>query len=78
MLNVLTKAYINVTEAARRFKQDQRGVTAIEYGLIAVAVAVLIVAVFYGDGDDGFITKLQAQFESLTTTVGTAGEKLTP
>ncbi len=56
MLNVLTKAYINVTEAARRFKQDQRGVTAIEYGLIAVAVAVLIVAVFYGSGDDGFIS----------------------
>ena len=77
MLNVLTKAYINVTEAARRFKQDQRGVTALEYGLIAVAVAVLIVAVFYGSGDDGFIAKLQAQFKSLTTTVGTAGEKLT-
>lgn len=44
-----TQAYIAVTESIRNFKKDERGVTAIEYGLIAVAVAVLIVAAFYGD-----------------------------
>lgn len=44
--NLTTKAYISVTEGIRRFKENQQGVTAIEYGLIAVAVAVLIVAVF--------------------------------
>ncbi|AOF53495.1 fimbrial protein [Rodentibacter caecimuris] len=68
MLSQLTtKAYISVTEAFRNFRKDERGVTAIEYGLIAVAVAVLIVAVFYND--NGFIQQLKAKFESLTTTI---------
>lgn len=71
MFNKLTtKAYIAATESIRNFKKDERGVTAIEYGLIAVAVAVLIVAVFYGD--NGFIKQLQSKFTSLTTTVGNA------
>ncbi|MGR3808771.1 pilus assembly protein Flp/PilA [Pasteurella testudinis DSM 23072] len=64
---MLTKAYIHVTEALRRFKQNQRGVTAIEYGLIAVAVAVLIVAVFYNDS--GFIGQLKEKFKGLAGTV---------
>ncbi|OOF69792.1 Flp family type IVb pilin [Rodentibacter caecimuris] len=71
MLNQLTtKAYISVTEAFRNFRKDERGVTAIEYGLIAVAVAVLIVAVFYSD--NGFIQQLKAKFESLTKTITSA------
>ena len=70
MLNFLTKTYINVTEGVRRFKQDERGVTAIEYGLIAVAVAVMIVAVFYSD--TGFIKSLQSKFSELATTVSEA------
>ncbi|VEI45926.1 flp operon protein Flp1 [Actinobacillus equuli] len=44
MLSTLTtKAYIAVTEGIRNFKENQQGVTAIEYGLIAVAVAALII-----------------------------------
>ncbi|WP_424402810.1 Flp family type IVb pilin [Pasteurella sp. PK-2025] len=71
MLNKLTtKAYISVTESLRRFKENQSGVTAIEYGLIAVAVAVLIVAVFYNNS--GFIAKLQSKFNTLTSTVSSA------
>ncbi len=65
--NLTTKAYISVTEGIRRFKENQQGVTAIEYGLIAVAVAILIVAVFYNK--DGFIQELKAKFETLTQTV---------
>ena len=70
MLNFLTKAYINVTEGVRRFKQDERGVTAIEYGLIAVAVAVMIVAVFYSE--TGFIKNLQSKFSGLASTFAEA------
>ncbi|WP_109058889.1 Flp family type IVb pilin [Aggregatibacter aphrophilus] len=71
MLNALTtKAYIKATEAFRSFKNNQAGVTAIEYGLIAVAIAVLIVAVFYNS--DGFIAKLQSKFSTLATQVGNA------
>ncbi|EFM90256.1 flp operon protein Flp1 [Actinobacillus pleuropneumoniae] len=72
--NLTTKAYISVTEGIRRFKENQQGVTAIEYGLIAVAVAVLIVAVFYNDG--GFIQQLQKKFETLTQTINSTNGKL--
>ncbi|MGC6378321.1 Flp family type IVb pilin [Bisgaard Taxon 45] len=65
-----TQAYIAVTESIRAFKKDERGVTAIEYGLIAVAVAILIVAAFYGEGS--LVKKLQGKFDSLITTVSTA------
>lgn len=60
-----TKAYVAVTEGYRRFKKDQKGVTAIEYGLIAVAMAALIVAAFYGD--TSFVGKLKTKFSSLTS-----------
>ena len=54
MLNALTtKAYIKATEAFRSFKNNEAGVIAIEYGLIAVAVALMIVAVFYNDQGRG-------------------------
>ena len=71
MLNALTtKAYVKVTEAIRSFKENNEGVTAIEYGLIAVAVAALVVTVFYNKG--GFIDALKTKFASLTTKVNTA------
>lgn len=76
MFNKLTtQAYISATESFRQFKQDQRGVTAIEYGLIAVAVAVLIVAVFYSEG--GFIKSLQSKFTKLTETLNSGKVDLT-
>ncbi len=47
-------------------------------GIVALIVGfVLFQFGIFGGGEDGFIAKLQAQFKSLTTTVGTAGEKLT-
>lgn len=68
MLNALTtKAYVKVTEAVRSFKENNEGVTAIEYGLIAVAVAALVVTVFYNKG--GFIDALRTKFSTLTTKV---------
>lgn len=68
MLNALTtKAYVKVTEAIRSFKESEHGVTAIEYGLIAVAVAAMIVVVFYNQG--GFIDGLKSKFAELTTKI---------
>lgn len=68
MLNALTtKAFVKVTEAIRSFKENQNGVTAIEYGLIAVAVAAMIVVVFYNQG--GFIDALKAKFAELATKI---------
>ena len=71
MLNALTtKTYVKVTEAIRSFKESEHGVTAIEYGLIAVAVAAMIVVVFYNQG--GFIDALKSKFSQLATKVGSA------
>ncbi|HDR1451044.1 TPA: Flp family type IVb pilin, partial [Pasteurella multocida] len=63
-------AYIAVTESIRNFKKDERGVTAIEYGLIAVAIALFIVALFYNDG--GFMKALKDKFTDLSTTISGA------
>lgn len=65
-----TQAYIAVTESIRNFKKDERGVTAIEYGLIAVAIALFIVALFYNDG--GFMKALKDKFTDLSTTISGA------
>ena len=71
MLNALTtKAYVKVTEAIRSFKESEHGVTAIEYGLIAVAVAAMIVVVFYNQG--GLIDALITKFADLTSKVSSA------
>ncbi|WP_018651035.1 Flp family type IVb pilin [Actinobacillus capsulatus] len=75
MLSTLTtKAYIAVTEGIRNFKRNQQGVTAIEYGLIAVALAILIIAVFYNDS--GFIAKLKEKFDALTKSIGNVNGEL--
>ncbi|WP_026957756.1 Flp family type IVb pilin [Aliagarivorans taiwanensis] len=54
-----------------RFVKDQRGVTAIEYGMIGVAIAVLLGALFTTGGDDGntVIDAITGAFETITTTL---------
>jgi len=46
----------------RRFINDDRGATAIEYGLIAAGIAVAIIAVVNGLG-----TQLNTTFSSIST-----------
>ena len=75
MFNLTTKAYISITEAIRNFKKDQHGVTAIEYGLIAIAMAVFIVFVFSKDSG-GFIQTLDKKFTELSQTIQGEGFKL--
>ncbi|SUC09620.1 flp operon protein Flp1 [Pasteurella canis] len=50
--------------------KDQRGVTSIEYGLIAVAIAAFLMVVLYGDSN--FITALQTKLQLLTSIILTA------
>ena len=47
-----------------RFVKDESGATAIEYGLIAAGIALAIIAVVNGLG-----TKLQTQFNSISTSI---------
>ncbi|WP_162046526.1 Flp family type IVb pilin [Vibrio taketomensis] len=46
---MLTKLFINTQLAVEKFRNDQRGVTAIEYAIIGVAVSALVLAVFASD-----------------------------
>ncbi|AAU38389.1 Flp family type IVb pilin [[Mannheimia] succiniciproducens] len=70
LTNLTTKTYIATTEAIRRFKQDHKGVTAIEYGLIAVVMAAFIVYVFADD--TSFVQSLKEKFSDVSKSVGNA------
>jgi pilus assembly protein Flp/PilA len=47
-----------------RFFRDERGATAIEYGLIAAGIALAIIAAVQGVG-----TKLSGNFDSISTSL---------
>ena len=51
-----------MSQLLRRFWDDQSGATAIEYGLIAAGISVVIIAAVNGIG-----TKLNAAFGSIST-----------
>lgn len=53
-----------------KLHNSQRGTTSIEYGIIAVAVAVLLVAILLGD--DTFIKVLMNKYSILTGKVSSA------
>jgi len=63
---MITKLYVKTTMFLSQFKNDERGVTAIEYGLIAVAMAVLVSTAV---GADGFIGRLEAAFTQVADTI---------
>ncbi len=50
-------------EMMRRFVRDEEGVTAIEYGLIAALIAVVIIGsvTLVGEGLDGIFTYISEQ-----------------
>lgn len=50
---------------------NQTGVTSIEYGLIAVAVATMVVAILYGN-PDGFILAVTKKMDQLASLVHSA------
>jgi pilus assembly protein Flp/PilA len=56
------KEGLQMWNAAKMFVQDDRGATAIEYGLIASGIALAIVAVVQALG-----TQLNATFSSVST-----------
>ncbi|GHA63678.1 Flp family type IVb pilin [Photobacterium aphoticum] len=66
---MITKLYAKADAFLSSYKNDERGVTAIEYGLIAVAMAGLLAVAL--SGDKSFIVKLQAAYTKIATTLGT-------
>ena len=70
---MITKLYTKADAFFSSYKNDERGVTAIEYGLIAVAMAGLLAVALSGDGS--FISKLQAAFTKISSTLETVTGK---
>lgn len=57
----------NVSRIAARFAREEEGVTAIEYGLIAGLIAVVIIAMVTQVGKDlnGVFTKIASSLSSI-------------
>lgn len=73
---MLTNLYVKALVLIQDLKNDERGVTAIEYGLIAVAMAALLVVAVGttaadGSGSDGFIAQLSQAFDSIAASFDT-------
>lgn len=60
-------SYVYITEALRNFKNDQRGVTAVEYAIVAAGVGGVVAVAF---GEKGtFSTMLNNIFGALEKVV---------
>lgn len=51
----------------QKFYKNQKGITSLEYGLVGLAVATLVVAVLYGENN--FVSVLTHKFKQLTELV---------
>lgn len=67
---MLTKVYVKTRLLLESFAKDQRGVTAIEYAIIGVAISAIVLAVF--SGDNGLKTALTNAMSSITTSINNA------
>ena len=68
---MLTNFATKTRASLRNFRKNNKGVTAIEYGLIAVVMAAFIVYAF--SGPNSFVQKLQGKFDAVTNSVEQAG-----
>ncbi|MGX8941405.1 Flp family type IVb pilin [Symbiopectobacterium sp. Eva_TO] len=60
-------SYVYFTEAMHNFKNDQRGVTAVEYAIVAAGVAAVVTVIF---GENGPVrVMLSGIFNKIKTTV---------
>jgi Flp/Fap pilin component. len=73
-MRMLTEMYVNTRLALESFAKDKRGVTAIEYAIIGVAISAIVLAVFQGDGDDGLQGALTNAISKITGNVNEAAD----
>ncbi|AMO55922.1 hypothetical protein GZ77_07545 [Endozoicomonas montiporae] len=66
---MLTKLYVKSAVALDQLRKDERGVTAIEYAIVAVAIAGVVAAVFTSDSSSGLKTALDAAFTNITNAI---------
>ncbi|KXO11880.1 Flp pilus assembly protein, pilin Flp [Moritella sp. JT01] len=68
--NMCVRIYVSTQSQLRAFAKDEKGVTAIEYAIIAVAVSTLVLGVF---NSDGFGKVLGEAIDKVKANIGTAG-----
>ena len=65
---MLTKLYVNTRLLLESFAKDQRGVTAIEYAIIGVAVSAIVLAMFQGE-NSGLQKALTGAMDKITKSI---------
>ena len=68
MNSLIIKCCVMTHLRIAEFGKDRRGVTAIEYALIAVAMATLL-AVVLGNQNSGFLGALKATFNTIAESI---------
>lgn len=58
----------------RQFLRDESGVTAIEYGILAAAMAAAVGVIFGSDG--AFISALRDKFQAIATDITASGKDI--
>lgn len=64
----MLRSYVAISNFLYRLRKDQAGVTAIEYGLIAGAIAVVIIGTVFAIGTD-----LNTNFTTIKTCLAASG-----
>ncbi|MBE4019901.1 Flp family type IVb pilin [Vibrio parahaemolyticus] len=67
---MLTKVYVKTRLLLESFTKDQRGVTAIEYAIIGVAISAIVLAVF--SGENGLKSALTGAIDNITDKISEA------
>ncbi|TFH90905.1 Flp family type IVb pilin [Vibrio ouci] len=65
---MLTKAFVKTQLFIESFKNDERGVTAIEYAILGVCMSAIVLAVFNGS----LKTALDSAIAAITRNINTA------
>ncbi|WBF45023.1 Flp family type IVb pilin [Serratia rubidaea] len=68
MNELTTKYFVAAQLNLEKFARDRRGVTAIEYALIGVAMATLLAFVL-GDQNSGFLGALKETFDKIAEAI---------
>ncbi|AML55794.1 flp/Fap pilin component family protein [Serratia rubidaea] len=68
MNELTTKYFVAAQLNLEKFARDRRGVTAIEYALIGVAMATLLAFVL-GDQNSGFLGALKETFDKIADAI---------
>lgn len=74
----MIKLYTQAMAFLATYKNDERGVTAIEYGLIAVAMAAMLTVAFNytGSGDATVVDAVNSAFKKIASTISTVTGKI--